>query len=104
MAKKKYKYPSPTTAEMVTLAMKKHEASREDVSRALDLEEGGLSRWFQGRRKPPSPAFCNGFKELFTLLPSIDKKAFLETWEEEYKLPPIKPYNPKEKEVQHVDR
>ena len=107
MAKKKPKkadYPKPSTAELVVNAMKQDDVEAELVRVSFCLEPGGLDRWISGRRKAPSPAFCDGFRDAFHIMPSIDKKMFWETWEKERVLPVINPYVPGLHDADNNDR
>lgn len=89
--KKTYAYPEPSTAQMVQEAAKKHGIEMDMLRSLFDLEEGGVDRWFSGRRQPPSPAFSNGFREAFELMPSINQVEFMHTWKRERELPPPSP-------------
>ena len=103
--KTKHVYPVPSTAEMVRVAMAKHNVSQQEVRTLCNLEAGAFPDWMSGRRKPPSPAFCNGFRELFAALPSIDREKFLKAFLAEYKLPVPNPLTiEKEKKNETVER
>lgn len=102
MAKKKnVKYPSPSSFELLKDAALRDGVHGDKCAEALGLEYGGMKRWSEGRRWVISAAFCNGYRDLFDILPSLDRNLFISTVNQEEILPYPNPY--KAETVKEID-